>query len=124
MLVKVVDASALAAVLFGEADAEEVIRDLDGCRLAAPALLSYEIASVCLKKMRRHPAERAAFAQAFGRLSELGVAETDVDIDEVLLLAERKRLTSYDASYLWLAVELGAELVTLDRRLAAAAVPS
>jgi predicted nucleic acid-binding protein len=38
----------------------------------------------------------------------------------VLLLAERKRLSAYDAAYLWLAKELGAELVTLDRRLAAA----
>ena len=30
-------------------------------------------------------------------------------------------LSSYDASYLWLARRLGAELVTLDARLAAAA---
>ena len=30
-------------------------------------------------------------------------------------------LTAYDASYLWLSRQLGAELVTLDRRLAKAA---
>ena len=29
-------------------------------------------------------------------------------------------LTTYDASYLWLANDLGIELVTLDRRLATA----
>ena len=38
----------------------------------------------------------------------------------VLDLAERTGLTAYDASYLWLARELKAELVTLDRKLAAA----
>ncbi|HZT90151.1 MAG TPA: type II toxin-antitoxin system VapC family toxin [Stellaceae bacterium] len=35
-------------------------------------------------------------------------------------LAEAAGLTAYDASYLWLARALGAELVTLDRKLAAA----
>jgi predicted nucleic acid-binding protein len=37
------------------------------------------------------------------------------------LLAEHFGLTTYDASYLWLARELDAELVTLDRQLAHAA---
>ena len=40
---------------------------------------------------------------------------------QLLGLAERIGLTAYDASYLWLARRTGAELVTLDRRLAAAA---
>jgi len=35
-------------------------------------------------------------------------------------LAERMKLSLYDASYLWLAHALGAELVTLDDRLARA----
>jgi predicted nucleic acid-binding protein len=37
-------------------------------------------------------------------------------------LAEATGLTAYDASYLWLARTLNAELVTLDRKLAAASV--
>ena len=44
-----------------------------------------------------------------------------VDHDGVLALAEATGLTSYDASYLWIARALDAELVTLDRKLAAAA---
>jgi predicted nucleic acid-binding protein len=39
----------------------------------------------------------------------------------VLDLADRAALTSYDASYLWLARVLRADLVTLDRKLADAA---
>jgi predicted nucleic acid-binding protein len=39
----------------------------------------------------------------------------------VLELAESTGLTAYDASYLWLARELSAELVTLDGQLAKAA---
>jgi predicted nucleic acid-binding protein len=40
---KVVDASALAAILFGEPAAEAVAERLTGARLAAPFLLDYEL---------------------------------------------------------------------------------
>jgi predicted nucleic acid-binding protein len=40
-----------------------------------------------------------------------------IDHDGALDLAARTGLTAYDASHLWLARQLGAELVTLDRRL-------
>lgn len=42
-------------------------------------------------------------------------------ISGILELAEATGLTAYDASYLWVAHSMGAELVTLDRKLAAAA---
>jgi len=37
--VKVVDASALAALLFGEPEADTIAAQLDGAQMAAPALL-------------------------------------------------------------------------------------
>jgi len=43
-----------------------------------------------------------------------------VDHDGVLALAASTGLTAYDASYLWLARRLSADLVTLDRQLAQA----
>ena len=49
------------------------------------------------------------------------IESAEVDHAGVLMLAEQFRLTGYDASYLWLAQRLNAELVTLDRRLARAA---
>jgi predicted nucleic acid-binding protein len=45
-----------------------------------------------------------------------------VDYLASLALAEATGLTAYDASYLWLARSLGGELVTLDRKLAAASL--
>jgi predicted nucleic acid-binding protein len=43
------------------------------------------------------------------------------DYPAVLRLANESGITVYDAAYLWLARELDAELVTLDRKLAEAA---
>ena len=53
-------------------------------------------------------------------LSPGGIAWHDPDPTDLLLLANATGLTPYDASYLWLAGFLGADLVTLDRRLAPA----
>ncbi len=120
MAVEVVDASALAAVLFGEPDAERIVEELEDCSLGAQLLLSFEIASVCRKKLRRHPSRRADLLMGFDMMGRMGIAEAPVDLRQVLALAERKGLTVYDAAYLWLAEQLGADLVTLDTRLAAA----
>jgi predicted nucleic acid-binding protein len=122
MAVKVVDASAVAAVLFGEPEADEVAERLRDARLVAPGLLAFELANVCLVKMRRHPHERLGLSAAFRLRARLGVEEIAVDHEQAVELATANGLTAYDASYLWLARELGAELVTLDRRLAKAAL--
>lgn len=50
MLVKVVEALAIAAVLFREPDAETMVGRLDGCALAAPFFLSFELATICLTR--------------------------------------------------------------------------
>jgi predicted nucleic acid-binding protein len=118
---KVVDASAIGAVLFAEAAGDRVAAQLHGARLVAPALLGYELASVCLKKMRVNPEQRAGFLAMFLSWGEMGIELVDIEHSGVLSVAEKFGLTSYDASYLWLAQRLNAELVTLDRRLARAA---
>ena len=43
-----------------------------------------------------------------------------VDLKAAIVLAEQTKLSLYDASYLWLADPLGAELVSLDEQLARA----
>ena len=47
MAVRVVDASALAALLFGEPEAEAVAALIDESQLVAPSLLAFELANVC-----------------------------------------------------------------------------
>ena len=119
----VVDASALAAVLFGEPGSDEVARRLEGRALVAPALLRFELANICLKKARRHPDERERILAAHTLADGLDLHEVEVRFADVVELAERESLTAYDASYLWLARALELELVTLDVALERAARP-
>lgn len=121
MPVKVVDASALGALVFGEPKADEIAKVLTGNTLAAPALWRYEVGSVCLKKIQRYPGQRDALLAGFALAEGLGIEEVEVLVPEVVLLAERLRLTVYDAAYVWAARTLRAELVTLDVRLRRAA---
>jgi predicted nucleic acid-binding protein len=60
---------------------------------------------------------KESLLQALTLLDRLRLREVEVTEEEVIELAERKHLTYYDACYLWLASELGADLVTLDSRL-------
>ena len=121
MSVRVVDASALGALVFGEPEAEKIAAMLSDGPLVAPVLLAFELASICLKKIKAHPAREALIIKAFGYAEELEIEHVDMDHVSVIALAHETGLTTYDASYLWLAMVLGADLVTLDKRLQRAA---
>ena len=121
MTVHVVDASALAALVFGEPAAEAVAARLGRSPLAAPALIRYELANVCLKKMKAHPDLEDKLLEAFGLGSRIGMQLVDVDHLEVIQLAGIIGRSAYDANYLWLAQRLKAELITLDKKMKEAA---
>jgi predicted nucleic acid-binding protein len=118
---KVVDASAVCAMVFGEEEERRVAEQIAGDPMVAPTLLSYEVANVCWKKLRRHPEQRPDVLGAYARFSRLGVQQLEVNFAAVVLLAEATRLSAYDAAYVWLARALGVELVSLDRRVLQAA---
>ena len=120
MAAKVVDASALAALLFGEPEAESVADRLEDADLVAPALLDFEIAGVCLKKLRGNPQRREALLAVFSIYARIPIEIVAIDHAASFTVAEAHGLSSYDAAYLWLAQKLAAELVTLDKRLQAA----
>jgi len=114
---KVVDASAVAALLFVEPEADEVARQLEGFELTAPSLLPYEIASVARKKIARHPGVSDQILAALERLDDLGVVLVDIPPVDALRVALDTGLSTYDAGYLFLSRLTGSPLVTLDEKL-------
>lgn len=114
----VADASALAALAFQEPRAGRVVAQLDDATVFAPTLLKYELINVAWKKARRHPAEAPRFLAALARVLSWNIVWKDVDAVDAALVALSTGLTAYDASYVWLAGMLGADLVTLDDEVA------
>jgi len=95
---------------------------LDSAReVVAPALVWFELANVCWKKSRRYPDDADEFVAQFACAHRLPVNTVEVDHTAVVELARQTGLTTYDASYLWLARHLGNELLTLDARLSGVA---
>ncbi len=115
----VVDASAVAAVLFNEPEAEPIIASLRG-RLLAPTLLRYELASVCHARLLRYPERRSEVRERYELASALEIEQFEPDWPSLPAQAQAWGLSAYDAAYLQLALRLGASLLTLDARLAAA----
>jgi len=120
MPAKVVDASVLGALLFGEPRAQEAFSLLQGAELYAPTLLDYELTSIARKKILRYPQQRSGLLQALRVGLSLELHRVEVDHEAALQLALERGLTTYDACYLHLARALGAVLITFDERLQAA----
>ena len=116
----VVDCSVLSAVLFEEAMRDEALQRLAGRTLHAPTLIEHEIASVAMKKLAQGwPAKsvQAALADFATHALELHRSDVVAQVE----LAQRYKLSAYDAAYLWLAAELKAPLATFDAKLGKAA---
>ena len=115
----VVDCSTLAGLVFFEPWHALALEGLRGTRLHAPTLLPCEIASVAAKTHRAGRADIAGDGLAHFRAMDLTLHP--VDPVDVMELALRYQLSTYDAAYLWLAAALKAPLATFDDKLATAA---
>ena len=114
----VVDASAIAAMLFGEPDGDTIAAHLQGESLVAPQLIDYELAHTCEKKIRRQPRQQEEILAMLTALKSFGISRVTVPMTGVVSLALSTGLSTCDASYLWLATDRDIELVTLDHKLA------
>jgi predicted nucleic acid-binding protein len=122
----VVDASVAIAWLFEDEvtpETEAVLDRLSDQEAHAPGLWELEIANVVLSAERRGRISEIATAQIMERLRDLPIRinPDNPRLHHLLEVARRYGLTSYDAAYLTLALQLNLPLATLDRDLAAAA---
>lgn len=95
--------------------------DRDGTDLHAPALLPYEFASALTRLGAVVPLAASLLESAWEVLENLGLTlHLLEDGARVITLARRLgRQSAYDAAYIALAERIGAELWTLDDKLAA-----
>ena len=117
---KVADASLLGALVFGESRAEEAAALVAEDPLYEPTLLAYELISIARKKIFQNPGLHSSIIQALGRGLAAKMNWVDVDYLETLNLAVESGLTTYDASYLYVAQSLDVGLLTFDAHLRSA----
>ena len=117
MPARVVDASALAAIVFQEPRFAEAVALLEGAEVHAPTLLAYELTSIARKKTLRYPSLAQEFAKNLEDALSTDIQWSEVGHGEALGLALATGLSTYDASYLYLALTLDAPMVTFDDAL-------
>ncbi|MCD6044125.1 MAG: putative nucleic acid-binding protein contains domain [Burkholderiales bacterium] len=102
---------------------DAILRATETSDTWVPAVWPLEFANGLLMAERRRRITRASRLDALKRvlLPGLRVDAAVADMPAISALAERRDLTTYDASYVELALRLGTDLVTLDRDLARAA---
>jgi predicted nucleic acid-binding protein len=124
----VLDASVAVAWCFDDESTPAAWALLDRLGTApghVPALWALEIGNILLGAERRRRITQARTVEFLGILGELDI-RVDPDFPgrafrDVLPLARERRLTTYDATYLELAMRLGLPLATKDAALARAA---
>jgi predicted nucleic acid-binding protein len=118
---KVVDASAIAAIAFAAPARGAVERRSASAARYAPEFIDVEPAGTCLKKIRLGIYSRDTLPSMYHASGRRAVKRVKIDLPGAVVLAEEKKLSLYDATYLWLAQSPRVELVTPDARLAKAA---
>lgn len=117
----VVDASAVAEILFGTEAGQRAAALIGGHELLAPQHLTAEVASVIHGwSLSRQITDEQAL-RAFGEFDALGVELVPMMSMLPAVYALRHNVSSYDAMYVVLARAAQCSLLTLDARLAAAA---
>ncbi len=119
----VVDASAMVEVLIGNERWQDRLADWQaaGAVILAPAHFRVEIANALLRGVGLEPADAIARVRL---LFAAGVDVADRGLSgafDAVELADRHRLTVYDAAYLSLALDIDGELATEDKALIRAA---
>ena len=124
----VLDASVTLAWCFEDERAGYAMRVLDelsGGEAIASSLWPMEVTNGLASALRKKRIDLAGAAEARNTLAALPIVVHPMDrrraFEDIPRLARAHELTTYDASYLEIAVRLGIPLATLDEALARAA---
>jgi predicted nucleic acid-binding protein len=120
----IVDASVAVDLAIGErVETPDAVRAwiAEGRMLLAPAAAWTEIGNAIL---RRLDGDAIRATRRLEQVEATGLETADrgpAGVRSAMVLAERHHLSVYDATYLWLAIDVDGELATHDRALAGAA---
>ncbi len=124
----VIDNSVVMAWCFQDEvghEADSILDGLEQGKAFVPSIWPLEVGNVLLVAERHRRLGEGDSARFLALLSELPIIVDQEPPErmfkEILALARQQKISTYDASYLDLAMRKGLPLATLDRKLTAAA---
>ena len=116
-----IDTSALIAVIGNEAAKPDIVRLTEGSSLCAPVSVHWEIGNAFSAMFKRRQSTLDLARKALAVYQAIPVKYFDYPLEQALELSARLGIYAYDAYLVQCAMQTSSPLLTLDRRLRAAA---
>jgi len=118
----VIDTSALIAVIVAEPEREKIIEITKGNTLIGPGSIPWEIGNAFSAMFKRNRLSLDEAEKGISIFRSIPVRYIEPDFIKVLHLSKETNMYAYDAYFLDCAIRHKAPLLTLDKKLNAAAV--
>lgn len=116
-----IDTSALIAVVGNEATKPGIVRLTEGSSLCAPASVHWEIGNAFSAMFKKRQTTVELAKKALAIYQAIPVKYFQYPLEQALELSARLGIYAYDAYLVQCAMQTNSPLLTLDRRLRAAA---
>lgn len=117
----VIDTSAVIAVIANEPEKPAIVEHTLGANLIAPASVHWEVGNAFSAMFKRRRISLSQAKEAIKSYERIVFRFIDVDLGQSLELSDRLNMYGYDAYVLACALNMRSPLLTLDKKIAAAA---
>jgi len=113
----ITDTSVIIAVIAGESERNALIDQTKGADLLAPPSVHWEIGNVLSAMLRRKRIALDIALEAIAAYQQIPIRFVDVDLQDVLHVADTLGIYAYDAYLIQAALKYRAPLISLDAYL-------
>lgn len=113
----VVDASAIIAVITGEAEKQKLIQLTQNAIIVAPPSMDWEIGNAFSAMLKRGRITSEQAIEAIEVYKEIDLEITEIDLMEAIRLSCKHKIYAYDAYIIQCAREYNLPLISLDKNL-------
>jgi len=117
----VIDTSAIVAVIAGEPERNRIVELTAGNRLIGPGSIPWEVGNAFSAMLKQSRITLKEAHRGLAIFHDIPIRYVRIDHAQVLTLAHKTNMYAYDAYFMDCAIRHGAPLLTLDRKLLAAA---
>jgi len=113
----VVDASVLIAVVTNEPEKAKLVQLTQNSDLIAPHSIHWEIGNAFSAMLKRNRVTVEDAIEAIQTYQKIPIRLVDVELEEVIKLADKLNIYAYDAYLIRCALKYKSPLISLDKRL-------